>query len=233
MGSSNQNGRNGCEMESWGQSVYAQCHVQADGQGTTRFGDGKQFEMTFCNEMSCNLAVVSMQMNGTLDVRDVFKEAMGESRGKHFVRGTTSTDAHRFFQHISKMHYKKNKTMVKYAFKKCGGQEAWSVLNLEKQLSRKGKYVFFGATRTTGDSHKKQLKTVTKATAEDKVAIWDKSGTVRMDHAIGVTVDDHWQGKIYDNGCKPTGEKVLSIQHLADRMRSLNECYVMELYVCK
>ena len=40
----------------------------------------------------------------------------------------------------------------------------------------------------------------------DKVATWEKSGTVRMDHAIGVTVDDQWQGKIYDNGCKPTGE---------------------------
>ena len=50
--------------------------------------------MTLRSEMSCNTTVVSMQMNGTLDVRDVFKEALGESRGRHFTRGT---DAHKFF----------------------------------------------------------------------------------------------------------------------------------------
>ena len=77
------------------------------------------------------MTVVSMQMNGTLDVRDVFREALGESRGKNYFRRTTSTNAHRFFQHISRMHYKKDKTKVKYAFKKCGGKELWSVLNLE------------------------------------------------------------------------------------------------------
>ena len=42
-------------------------------------------------------------MNGTMDVREVFKAAVNE-QGKNFVRGTTSTDAHLFLRHVSDMH---------------------------------------------------------------------------------------------------------------------------------
>ena len=42
------------------------------------------------------------------------------------------------------------------------------------------------------------------------MAVWGDQNQIRMDHAIGVTVDNEWQGTIYDNGCKLTGQKALS-----------------------
>ena len=42
------------------------------------------------------------------------------------------------------------------------------------------------------------------------MAVWGDQKQIRMDHAIGVTVDSEWQGTIYDNGCKLTGQKALS-----------------------
>ena len=34
--------------------------------------------------------------------------------------------------------------MIKFSFKKCGGNKKWSVEMLQKQLRRRGKYVFSG-----------------------------------------------------------------------------------------
>ena len=65
------------------------------------------------------------------------------------------------------------------------------------------------------------------------MAVWGDQKQIRMDHAIGVTVDNEWQGTIYDNGCKLTGQKVLSPQNLAERMHCIHECYVLELFVSK
>ena len=60
---------------------------------------------------------------------------------------------------------------------------------LSKQLSRKGKYVMLGATRKTCDSHKALFKTVARANDDVKMAVWGDQKQIRMDHAIGVTVD--------------------------------------------
>ena len=97
------------------------------------------------------------------------------------------------------------------------GKYQWTVNNLAKQLSCKGKYVMLGATRKTCDAHKSLFKTVARADDDEKMAVWGSQKQIRMDHAIGVTVESDWQGTIYDNGCKPTGQKVLSPQNLAGR----------------
>lgn len=171
-------------------------------------------------------------MNGTKDVRDVFKEALGEGHGKNFVRGTTGEDAHKFLRYVHHEQYKQKKD-IKYAFKACGGNKKWSVKMLMKQLSRKGKYVFFGATRKTCDSHKKQLKQITtKAEDEAKIAAWDAATVLQNDHAVSVEMFNSLEGTIYDNGCT-SGEKVYSVQNIAERMRSLNACFYFELYECK
>ena len=75
-------------------------------------------------------------MNGTKDVRDVFKEALGEGHGKHFVRGTTRQDAHKFLQYVHHEQYKR-KVDVKYAFTACGGNKKWSVKMLIKQFKKR------------------------------------------------------------------------------------------------
>ena len=50
------------------------------------------------------------------------------------------------------------------------------------------------------------------------------------DHVIGVDLDEHLQGTIYDNRCTG-GEFFFFIQNLATRMRWMNQCYLMDLYV--
>lgn len=164
-------------------------------------------------------------------MRDQFKEAFGIGHGRAFIYGTTHADAHTFFRHVAAKHYKKSKTVVKFMFKRCGGNKQWNVSMLQDQLSRKGKYVFFGATRNTSDSHKKQFASLKKA-AKDKqsvLEVWSKSNTLVSDHAVSVVVDDKSEGLIYDNGCT-SGEKIYSVLNVAERMRSISDCFVLDLY---
>ena len=72
----------------------------------------------------------------------MFKEALGVGHGRSFIRETTKTDAHSFFQHVANLHWKRDKTIVRYSFKQCGINQLWDVGRLQKQLSREGKYVF-------------------------------------------------------------------------------------------
>lgn len=169
-------------------------------------------------------------MNGTSDVRDVFKAAVGE-QGRNFIRGTSSEDAHKFLTYVSNYHFHKCKTCVRYSFKKLGYNHEWSIERLEQSISKKGKYVFFGATRKNNDSHKKQLCAIKKCTYDDdKIDCWKKIKPLLNDHAIGVMVNDDMSGTIYDNGCV-TGEKFLSIINLATRMQCMTECFLLDIFV--
>ena len=169
-------------------------------------------------------------MNGTKDVRDVFKAAVGE-QGRKFVGGTSSTDAHKFFTYVSNYHFHKCKSRVRYSFKALGFNDQWSIEKLEQTLSKKGKYVFFGATRKNNDTHQKQLCSIKKLPYDDdKVGCWNKIKPLLNDHAIGVVVNDDLSGTINDNGCI-TGEKFLTILNLATRMQSMTECFLLDIYV--
>ena len=64
----------------------------------------------------------------------------------------------------------------------------------------------------------------------DKIDTWIKGKPMLNDHVIGVDLDEHLQGTIYDNGCTG-GEILFSIQNLATRMHWMNQCYLMDLYV--
>ena len=112
-------------------------------------------------------------MNGEKDVREVFKKAIGGSRGKNYLYGCTSQDVHTFSRYISKMHWNKNRKEVVYKFKRCGGKYQWTVNNFDKPLSRKGKYVMLGATRKKCDAHKALFKSVARANDDEKMAVWD------------------------------------------------------------
>ena len=169
-------------------------------------------------------------MNGTKDVRDVFKAAVGE-QVRTFLRGTSSDDAHTFFKYVTNYHYHKCKTCVRYSFKRLGYNNEWSIERLEQSLSRKGKYVFFGATRKNNDSHQKQLSTIKKYKYDDEqLECWNKVKQLQSDHAIGVLVNDDMSGTIYDNGCT-TGEKFLSIMNLATRMQCMTECFLLDIFI--
>ena len=170
-------------------------------------------------------------MNGTRDVRDLFKDALGEGHGRNFMRGTTANDARKFFAYVAAQHKIKDGTTVRFAFKKCGGNKKWSVALLMKQLSRSGKYVFFGATRKNNGAHNKQLKQMrSQKEDEAKIIAWDKAQALLSDHAVSVVVNVNSEGKIFDNGCT-SGEKVYSVQNVAERMRSLNDCFYVDLFV--
>jgi hypothetical protein len=116
--------------------------------------------------------------------------------------------------------------------------QLWDVGRLQKQLSREGKYVFFGATRNTSDSHKAQFKSLKRARTEmdgsdeKLIALWLSASVLLNTHAVSVVIDCDLEGKIYDNGCT-SGEKIYSVANIAERMRSLTECFVLELWVNK
>ena len=175
-------------------------------------------------------------MNGTMGIRDVFKEALGVGHGRNFIRGTTKTDAHAFFQHVANLHWEKDRSVVRYSFKKCGINQVWDVGRLQKQLSREGKYVFFGATRNTSDSHQAQLKGLKRARTEENgsddklIALWLSASVLLNTHAVSIVINSDLEGKIYDNGCT-SGEKIYSLANIAERMRCLSECFVLELWV--
>ena len=129
------------------------------------------------------------------------------------------------------MHYRSTGLTVRYSFKQLGFNDTWDMTRLETNLSRKGKYVFFGASRRNNDTHKHLLTSIsTKSIDTDKIDTWIKGKPMLNDHAIGVDLDEHLQGTIYDNGCTG-GENFFSIQNLATRMRWMNQCYLMDLYV--
>ena len=81
-----------------------------------------------------------------MDVRYVFKAAVGE-QGRNFVRGTTSTDADKFFRHVSKLHFAATGSLVVYKFKQLGFNNDWDMHSIESNLCKPGKFVFFGPTR--------------------------------------------------------------------------------------
>ena len=90
-------------------------------------------------------------------MREQFKEASGSNHRRAIVKGTTFANANTFFRHIVTKHLKRGKPMIKFSFKKCGGNAKWNVEMLQKQLRRKGKYVFFGVSRSTSNAHEDQL----------------------------------------------------------------------------
>ena len=145
-------------------------------------------------------------MNGTMSVRDIFKESLGIGHGRKFIRGTTKTDAHSFLQHVADIHWKLKKTIVRYSFKQCGLNQLWDVGRLQKQLSREGKYECSGATRNTSDSHKVQLKGLKRGRTEKSgydeklIALWLSTSDLLNTHAVSIVIDGNFEGKIYDNG---------------------------------
>lgn len=167
-------------------------------------------------------------MNGTRDVRDVFKDAVGH-RGKNFVRGTYANDARTFLRHVSKFHYYDSGILVRYTFKELGFNNEWSIDKLYSNMCKKGQYIFFGATRKNNVTHQKLLKNIKAQDTEgEKMKSWANAKPMNNDHAIGVVVDENMVGTIYDNGCSK-GEKVFSLENLAIRMRWMNQCFFMDL----
>ena len=141
-----------------------------------------------------------------MDVRDIFKAAVGE-QGRNFVRGTTSTDAHKFFRHVSKLHFAATGSLVVYKFKQLGFNYDWDMHSIESNLCRPGKCVFFGATRKNNDTHKRLRTSITAQHSDsDKLDTWIKGKQILNDHAIGVDVDEKMNGTIYDNGCTGGGK---------------------------
>ena len=93
--------------------------------------------------------------------------------------------------------------------------------------------MFFGATRKNNDTHKRLLTSITVQHSDsDKLDKCIKGKQILNDHAIGIDVGDKMNGTIYDNGCTG-GEIFFSIQNLAPRMRWMNQCFHMDLYVIK
>ena len=49
---------------------------------------------------------------------------------------------------------------------------------------------------------------------------------------MSIVIDSNLEGKIYDNECT-SGEKLYSLANIAERMRCLIECFVLELWMNK
>jgi hypothetical protein len=185
--------------------LHAQRDVQSYERRPEKLSNGEFIPYeSFTAGVDFNKFNIILQMNQTMDVREVFKAAVGE-QGRNFVR----------------------------VVKQLGFNNDWDMHSIESNLCRPGKYVFFGATRKNNDTHKRLLTSITAQHSDsDKINTWIKGKQILNDHAIGVDVDDNMNGIIYDNGCT-AGENFFSIQNLATRMRWMNQCFLMDLYVIK
>ena len=90
-----------------------------------------------------------------------------------------------------------------------------------------GRYIIFGASRSTGPTHSDKLKPIKKAQGDKlKAKVWEKQNMLLPNHAMSVTVNDDVI-KMYDNGCR--GVKLFSVMNVAQRFYCISHCFVFDL----
>ena len=98
---------------------------------------------------------------------------------------------------------------------------------VKKKLARDGRYVIFGAGRSTVQTHTTKLKSIRKAVGDKKkIKVWEKHDVNLPNHAMGALACDGTI-KLYDNGCR--GVKDFSMDMMAGRFFSISHCFVFDL----
>ena len=180
-----------------------------------------------------------MTCGDTLEPRELFKSIMDEENGRTLLKGASSENAHQFLLQIVKNNEARGKR-VGYTFKRMGYNrktaKRWTVMDVEKScLRKKGMYVIFGKSKMANPKHVQLMSKLKKLERERKhdeileeyAAIAD--GCSKLDHAVGIKVDDDLNATLICNGCRD-GAKTFTMVNLADRMEDLCICYEYDLF---
>jgi hypothetical protein len=115
----------------------------------------------------------------------------------------------------------------KYKFEEIKFNNRFGPKQLKKKMTVNGRYVIFGASRSTGPTHSSRLKQIKKAQGDKlKAKVWEKQNMLLPNHAISVTVCDR-VSNMYDNGCR--GVKSFSVSNVAERLYCISHCFVFDL----
>lgn len=173
-------------------------------------------------------------MNGKMDARLVLKKAMDVAEDDKLHYGVSAQHVQAMFKLIVKMHAEEGRTVV-YRWKREKRNhtivgKGWSGKDCCSTFLKVGKFIVLGKTKRENTVHKARMRKIKLLSTEElklnAFACYAK-GNKRIDHAIGIDVDEMGVGLIIDNGCKV---KPLNILNLASRMEDVKSCYKMDLF---
>jgi hypothetical protein len=114
-----------------------------------------------------------------------------------------------------------------YKFREIKFNNRFGPKQLKKKLTVNGRYIIFGASRSTGPTHTSKLKQIKRAQGDTlKAKVWEKQNMLLPNHAMSIIVCD---GVInmYDNGCR--GVKLFSVLNVAQRFYCISHCFAFDL----
>ena len=115
----------------------------------------------------------------------------------------------------------------RYKFQEIKFNNRFGPGQLKKKMTVNGRYIIFGASRSTGPNHSSKLKQIKKAQGDMmKAKVWEKQNMLLPNHAMSVTVCDG-MSNMYDNGCK--GVKPFSVMNVAERFYCISHCFSFDL----
>jgi hypothetical protein len=172
-------------------------------------------------------------LGSTTDVREVFKNALGLESGEIFDDGISAKDMHRVFSYIV-IENEKRGIKLGFEWRRVRPTGGFKVSRLKEfLLSRKGRYVLLGKAKDRSEDWENLMKRLKKAKEDDvQLTLYaktsDKVSKKRMDHAMGLYVDDD---KIlcFNNGYK-RGMLPYTVLNIASQMESINEGYYVDLF---
>lgn len=172
-------------------------------------------------------------LGNTLDVREVFKTALGLKTEEIFEDGISAKDMHRVFSHIV-LENEKRGVKLGFVWRRVRPTGGFQVRHLrEFLLSRKGRYVLLGKTKEKSDEWEKLIKRLKKAKGPDaQLAAYsktsDKVPKSKVDHAMGLFVEDD-KISCFNNGYKK-GMLPFTVINIATQMESISEGYYVDLF---
>jgi hypothetical protein len=131
-----------------------------------------------------------------------------------------------FLRHVCKVASNRGEKWT-YKFREIKFNNRFGPKQLKKKLTVNGRYIIFGASRSTGPTHTTKLNQIKRAVGDKlKAKVWEKQNMLLPNHALSVIVCD---GVInmYDNGCKRV--KPFSVLNIAQRMYCISHCFAFDL----
>ena len=172
-------------------------------------------------------------MGNTIDVRDVFKTALGLNVDEKFEDGISARDMHKVFSYVVEENYKRG-IKLGFEWRRLRPTGGFQVSRLKEfLLSRKGRYVLLGKTKEKNDKWEALIKRLKKAKKHDnQLSLYaktssDKVPKEKMDHAMGLLVES--EITCFNNGYK-SGMLPYSVMNMATQMESINEGYYVDLF---
>jgi hypothetical protein len=173
-------------------------------------------------------------LGNTKDVRVVFKVALGLGIDDTFEDGISAKDMFRVLSYIVTENEKRG-VKLGFTWARVRPTGGFNVSRLRKfLLSRKGKYILMGKTKEKSEVWEKLMTRIKKAKEHsEQLRVYaktssDKVPKSRMDHAMGLHVDDD-KISCFNNGYR-TGTLPYSVVNIASQMESIGEGYYVDLF---